>query len=106
MIDRARLAELKHEIGDEDFEEVAEIFLEEMTETLDALAANPLLVTPAAFHGLRGSASNLGFAGFAAACSEAEKQCQAGDAVDIAALVTLFHASVEAAADDLPAQAA
>ena len=67
MIDRARLAELKHEIGDEDFEEVAEIFLEEMSETLDALAANPLLVTPAAFHGLRVSASNLGFAGFAAA---------------------------------------
>ncbi len=106
MIDQSRLTELKNEIGVEDFHEVAEIFLEEMNETLDALCANPLAVNASAFHGLRGSASNLGFTGFAAACCDAEKQCLAGTAVDLGPLVSLFHASVAAAGDELPAMAA
>lgn len=106
MIDRARLTELKNEMGEDDFDEVAEIFLEEMAETLDALIASTTAASPADFHALRGSASNLGFTGFAAACSEAEKRCQSGDDVDLVQLVALFRASVAAAADDLPLQAA
>jgi histidine phosphotransfer protein HptB len=106
MIDRARLTELKQEIGEEDFADVAEIFLEEMDEILTALCADPVAITPAAFHGLRGSATNLGFSGFAAACIDAEKRCQYGESIDMAPLVALFQASVVAAGDDLPAMAA
>ena len=106
MIDRARLSELKEEIGEEDFGEVAEIFLEEMTEILAALCADPAAIVPAAFHGLRGSASNLGFVGFASACREAEKRCRGGEVIDMEPLVALFQASVAAAGDELPAMAA
>lgn len=106
MIDRARLSELKEEIGEEDFAEVAEIFLDEMNETLSVLSADPAAITAAAFHGLRGTASNLGFAGFAVACSGAEQLCRAGEAVEIAPLIALFRASVEAAGGQLPAMAA
>lgn len=106
MIDRARLTELKEEIGEDDFGEVAEIFLEEMGELLSVLRTDPAAITPAAFHGLRGSASNLGFSGFAAACSDAEKRCRDGEAVDMAPLVALFQASVDAAGEELPAMAA
>lgn len=106
MIDQTRLTELKDEIGEEDFYEVAEIFLEEIGETLDDLSANPAAATAAAFHCLRGSASNLGFSGFSAACCDAEKRVVAGEVIEIAPLVALFQASVKAAADDLPAMAA
>lgn len=106
MIDRARLTELKEEIGEKDFGEVAEIFLEEMNETLSALGADPGTITAAALHGLRGSASNLGFSEFSAACSDAEKRCQQGAAIDLASLVALFQASVVAAGEDLPTMAA
>jgi histidine phosphotransfer protein HptB len=106
MIDRARLTELKQEIGEEDFGEVAEIFLEEMDEMLTALCADPAAIVPAAFHGLRGSASNLGFSGFATACIDAEKRSQSGEMIDMEPLVALFRASVVAAGDELPAMAA
>lgn len=106
MIDRVRLTELKDEIGEEDFGEVAEIFLEEMNETLSALCANPAAISAAAFHGLRGSASNLGFTAFATACSNAEIACRNGEDVDMAPLEALFQASVAAAGDELPAMAA
>lgn len=106
MIDRARLSELKEEIGEEDFGEVAAIFLDEMNETLSALSANPEAVTAAAFHGLRGSASNLGFSGFATACSNAEKRCLTGERIDLVPLTALFRASVAMAGDELPAMVA
>jgi len=106
MIDRARLSELKEEIGDEDFGEVAEIFLDEMNETLSALCSDPKAITAAAFHGLRGSASNLGFSGFAFACSDAEQRCLACERIDMAPLVALFRASVAMAGNELPAMAA
>jgi len=106
MIDRSRLSELKKEIGEEDFGEVAQIFLVEMGEILSALSAESARVTAAAFHGLRGSASNLGFSGFALACDGAEKRCLKGETVEMAPLVALFQASVAAASDELPAQAA
>ncbi len=101
MIDRNRLLELKQEIGEEDFAEVGEVFLEEMQETLEALMQNAGSATAADFHGLRGSASNLGFVDFGAACSKAEQDVVGGATIDIAALKALFNASVAAAGSDL-----
>lgn len=106
MIDRERMKDLRQEIGEEDFSEVAEMFLDEMAETLAALCAAPDSAGTAAFHGLRGSALNLGFTDFAAACTEAEKKASHGQPVDVVHLDWLYRESVKAFGTDLPAAAA
>ena len=102
MIDRERLQDLRHEIGEEDFAEVVTMFLEEMGETLAALCADPDTAGPDALHGLRGSALNLGFSDFAAACSHAEKRVTDGQPVDVVHLDWLFRESVSSFGSDLP----
>ena len=102
MIDRARLIELKQEIGEEDFAEVAAIFLDEMIETLTRLCADPASAQAADFHALRGSALNLGFADLALACTEAEHKAHEGKAVDMVRIDWLFHESLAAFGPDLP----
>ncbi len=102
VIDLGRLNELKQEIGEEDFAEVAEIFLEEMDEILQGLKDQPGAATAADFHGLRGSASNLGFSAFVEACAIAERDAAQGAAIDIAPLDALYRASLEAASGVLP----
>lgn len=98
MIDRDRLEELRQEIGEEDFSEVAD--------SLATLCAATGPLGPDVFHGLRGSALNLGFTDFATACTEAEKRANAGQSVDVAHLDRLYRDSVKAFETDLSADAA
>lgn len=82
MIDWARVAELRDEIGAEDFDEVVELFLMEVEgaiETLEGAAGNPI-VTEEQMHFLKGAALNLGFAGLAEICNKGEKAAKGGDA--------------------------
>ncbi len=74
MIDWNRVSELRDEIGDEDFAEVAEIFLEEIGEAVDALEITDSLADN--LHFLKGSALNLGFAEFATLCSDSETRAR------------------------------
>ena len=106
MIDRERLQELRREIGDEDFSDVVAMFLEEMGETLAGLLAEPGAADADALHGLRGSALNLGFSDFAAACTQAETRVAKGAAVDVVHLDWLFRQSVAGLGEDLPVCAA
>ena len=106
MIDRNRLSELRQEIGEEDFFEVAEMFLDEMADALAALCDTRGPSGPDIFHGLKGSALNLGFTEFAAACTEAEKRTIAGQLVDRVHLNWLYRESVKAFESDLSADAA
>lgn len=106
MIDRDRLQDLRAEIGEEDFADVVAMFLDEMSETLTALRADPAGISADALHGLRGSALNLGFAEFAAACPQAEKRLAEGQPVEIAHLEGLFAESLDRLGPDLPARAA
>lgn len=106
MIDRDRVQELRQEIGEDDFAEVAEMFLDEMAEALTALSDAPDNAGADAFHGLRGSALNLGFADFASACADAEKRAAQGKAVDTAHLNWLYGESVKAFRVSQPAAAA
>lgn len=101
MIDWDRLTRLRSEIGDEDFAEVAEMFVVEIGEALARLAARPGTATAEDFHFLRGSAANLGFAGFADACSAAESAVDGGRPVDLPALAALFEASLAETANAL-----
>lgn len=74
MIDWNRINDLKADFGEEDFLEIVEMFLAEVQEKLDALPDQPVSALSEDFHFLKGSAANLGFRAFQAACSAAEKQ--------------------------------
>ncbi|QBY02103.1 Hpt domain-containing protein [Rhodophyticola sp. CCM32] len=101
MIDLNRLADLRSEIGEEGFTEVADLFVEEMRGAMDHLIRNPLAVTQDDLHFLRGSAANLGLTGFVTCCATAEQRICASKPVDIPALVKTYEASLAAIASIL-----
>ncbi len=79
MINWNRVSELRDEVGQEDFDEVVELFLDEVEtaianlgDELDADALASLL------HFLKGSALNLGFEKFAKLCAAREKSASNG----------------------------
>lgn len=96
MIDWSRVQELKDEIGEEDFADVAELFIAEVEEVIDRLKASP---DPATYeedlHFLKSSALNLGFSRLSALCHEGERRAAAGEAasVDIAPVFEVYGAS-------------
>ncbi|MEP2782402.1 MAG: Hpt domain-containing protein [Pseudoruegeria sp.] len=73
MIDWSRANELRDEVGEDAFLEVADIFLEEVDEVIARLKAE-IVVDQFRddMHFLKGSALNLGFSDFA-------EQCQIGE---------------------------
>ncbi|MBZ8117902.1 Hpt domain-containing protein [Roseovarius sp. LXJ103] len=96
MIDWSRVAELREEIGADDFGEVVEIFLEEVQSEIDALRGD---VAPGnledKLHFLKGSALNLGFREFSDLCQSGEAAAGAGrmDLIDMQATVASFDRS-------------
>ena len=73
MIDWKRVAELQEEVGEEDFAEVAGLFLEEVAEGLAEFDPGAgIKAVQAHLHNLKGSALNLGFSEFAALCATFE----------------------------------
>jgi len=102
MIDWDRLYELRSDIGEEDFADVAFLFVGEMEDELTRLKDAPASASVADFHALRGSAANLGFVAMAEACLRAEHAIKAGEAPDIAALDTVFRQSLAEAAPKMP----
>ncbi|HCQ64185.1 MAG TPA: histidine kinase [Rhodobacteraceae bacterium] len=96
MIDWTRVRELKDEIGEEDFAEVAEMFIGEVEEVIDRLkvAPEPSRVEED-LHFIKSSALNLGFADLAALCQTGERQAAAGDtgSVDLVGVFASYTAS-------------
>ncbi len=73
MIDWSRADQLREEVGEEAFLEVAEIFIEEVDEVIQRLKTNVVAADfQADMHFLKGSALNLGFSDFAALCQTGE----------------------------------
>ena len=73
MIDWRRIDELKSEIGQEDFEEVVVLFLEEVESAIGALnPASDFESWRDSMHFLKGSAMNLGFEELASLCQKGE----------------------------------
>lgn len=97
MIDWKRVEALQNEIGVDDFNEVVELFLEEVEEVILRLKAGP---DPARLgeelHFLKGSALNLGFAELGTICAAGEKQAAQGKAahVDIAGILKFYDTSI------------
>lgn len=84
MIDWYRIKTLRDEIGEEDFPEVVEIFIDEVTLLIDRLRLDPELEALGAdLHALKGSARNLGFFVFAEMCQKGETAAANGRAQDV-----------------------
>lgn len=84
MIDWNRVAELKADVGAEDFADVIEIFLEEVEGVLASLTgvADPTTLD-ADLHFLKGSALNIGFHDLAVLCADCETLSAAGRSCEI-----------------------
>ena len=73
MINWNRVEELRDEVGAEDFEEIIELFLEEVDEVIELLrGGDGLDDLEAHMHFLKGSALNIGFSQFAELCQIGE----------------------------------
>ncbi|MDA5092961.1 Hpt domain-containing protein [Aliiroseovarius sp. KMU-50] len=98
MINWARVNELKEEIGEEDFTEVAEMFLEEVEEVIDRLRTAP---KPELYeqdmHFLKSSSLNLGFEALSSLCCERERLAAGGNpsAVELGPVFETYSASKE-----------
>jgi HPt (histidine-containing phosphotransfer) domain-containing protein len=108
MIDWNRVAELRAEVGDDAFDEIVDLFLDEVQEVARRLEGAP--VTPerlaADLHFLKGSALNLGFSELAALCAAGEARAGTGDVggVDLAAVLACHRASCRAFLEHLGRQ--
>ena len=96
MINWDRVDELRHEVGPEDFNEVIELFLEEVDDTISTLGmcdGNRTLEEQ--LHFLKGSALNIGFSDFASLCHADETASAQGqaDQVDIAEIQAAYGAA-------------
>lgn len=82
MIDWTRVAELRDEIGAEDFGEIVELFLFEVQNAIERLAESAGNAKEVAdhMHFLKGAGLNLGFAALSTMCQEGEQAAQGGDA--------------------------
>ena len=72
-VDWSRVKEMHDEIGAEDFDEIADMFLDEVAEAIDNLeAATERSNMEADLHFIKGSALNIGFASLATIAGEWE----------------------------------
>lgn len=108
MINWDQVAQLRDEVGKDEFAEVVEIFLEEVEEVIDRLRAGADMATLREdMHFLKGSALTLGFESFGQMCQEGERMAAEGqaDAVEIAPILACYMASRQAFLDGVAERA-
>ena len=95
MIDWTRVGDLRREIGEDDFLEIVDVFLEEAEETVEHLLSADISDLGALLHSLKGTALNLGFADLAGLCAQGEAALAAdsGGSVDRTAIDRSFRTS-------------
>ncbi|MHA6264295.1 Hpt domain-containing protein [Arenibacterium sp. CAU 1754] len=96
MIQWLRVTELREEVGEEDFGEVVELFLEEVEEVIQKLKDGPdRSQLEQDLHFLKGSALSLGFDHFSGLCQDGETRSANGraDDVDVPAIITGYEQS-------------
>lgn len=105
MIDWDRVAALREEVGLEDFDEVVELFLQEVDEEIETLSGiAPQDGLAEKLHFLKGSALSLGFRDFSNLCQHGESDLTADPSapVDLQALQSSYQSSRSAFLEDLP----
>jgi len=98
LIEWNRLRELCLEIGPEDFDEIVEVFLEEVAEAIGQIDPNlDLAALEGRLHFVKSSALNLGFAGLAEMCRTGEALAAGGSRPDnqIAGIPGVFRQSLD-----------
>jgi HPt (histidine-containing phosphotransfer) domain-containing protein len=90
MIDWDKVQELAEDVGRDGFDDVLDLFLQEVETALQTIAMADDL--EAALHFLKGCALNLGFADFARLCAKGETLAARGrpDEVDFTALTRAY----------------
>ena len=93
LIDWTKVTELASDVGHDGFDEVLELFLQEVETALQTMAMSEDL--EAALHFVKGCALNLGFAEFAARCATGEQLAARGqpDDVDLEGLHSIYRES-------------
>lgn len=103
MIDWTRINDLKDELGTEDFEEVFEIFLDEVQESVDSLASTPTgPKLEAILHSVKGNAITVGFSKLAALAGAGEVNAAQGSTVDLAEIIAVHKTSKDIYASGPP----
>ncbi|MEM9575601.1 MAG: Hpt domain-containing protein [Pseudomonadota bacterium] len=105
MIDWDRVAALREEVGPEDFDEVVELFLQEVDEEIGALNGSAQQEGLAdKLHFLKGSALSLGFREFSSLCQTGESALTAdpGAVIDVEGLQSSYQTSRSTFLADLP----
>ncbi|SLN11299.1 Hpt domain protein [Aquimixticola soesokkakensis] len=83
-IDWRQLEQLQSEVGQDAFQEVVDLFLDEVDEVIARLdAAQPARALEEDLHFLKGSALNLGFKVLSTLCQAGEKRAAQGQTADI-----------------------
>ncbi|TCP40269.1 Hpt domain-containing protein [Rhodovulum marinum] len=94
MIDWTRVEELRSEVGEDAFDEVLDLFLEEVDEVMNRLRETPdPECLPADLHFVRGSALNLGLKDFCAICQGIEHRLARGESVELGKLLDCYAES-------------
>lgn len=103
MIDWNRVLQMREEVGEELFGQLAADFLSEIEDRLARLSDDPEQLLRD-LHFLRGAALNMGFARFSALCLADEMQLRHGNAagIDKADLIEKFRSTRQQFLDDLP----
>ncbi|RDW14365.1 Hpt domain-containing protein [Paracoccus thiocyanatus] len=98
MLDWDRIDELRGEVGDDEFQLILELFLDEVEGVLMRLSPGDPLRLETDLHFLKGCAWNLGFADFGRRCDQGERMAAQGRApmVDLDALLASYSASKRA----------
>lgn len=105
MIDWDRVADLREEVGPEDFDEVVELFLQEVDEEIETLSgAAAAEGLSAKLHFLKGSALSLGFREFSGLCQTGESALtqNPGATIDLDSLHSSYQSSRSTFLADLP----
>lgn len=96
MIDWDRVVTLRDEVGEEDFDEVIELFLDEVDDAIDALSKKENQTNlEEKLHFLKGSALSLGFQHFSCLCQAGETAVSkdASAAVDVDEILNSYAQS-------------
>ena len=96
MINWPRVRQLRNEVGEDEFDEVVHIFLDEVGEVIDRLQADTeRRELEQNLHFLKGSALSLGFETFSKLCQDGARRPAAGQGseVDLDAVLAAFDES-------------
>lgn len=96
MIDWSQVKSLRNDVGHDEFDEIVELFLEEVEGIVEKLRERPNRADlENDLHSLKGSALNLGFASFSEMCQHGEKLSAKGkvEDVDLTGIVACFDSS-------------